>query len=303
MRMSDPLLAALNPLVPGGMLRSRVSINGRQLCWVETGSGEPTIVLEAGRNECSLSWARVIAQLARERVHVIASDRAGVGCSDPAPGEAILKRQVADLAVIIKHAAQGRCLLVGHSWGGALAQLLAFEHPDLVSGLVLVDPAHEQMIETLPAFLQGMIRAFPERVRPVLNAPGIGQLIQSRAAWQFARRLTEDRRTRELVIQAYRSCAGRPDELLGATRDLSLLQRLRAASHPFPAIPVVILSASQGFPHQVREHWTALQANLAAMASQGKHIVVADADHALPQKQPDRVVDAISEVIASLKLD
>ena len=120
------------------------------------------------------------------------------------------------------------------SWGiageGCWHNCLAFEHPDLVSGLVLVDPAHEQVIETLPAFFQGMIRAFPERVRPVLSAPGIRQLIQSCAAWQFARRSAENRRTRELVIQAYRSCAGRPDELLGATKDLSLLQRLGAAS-------------------------------------------------------------------------
>jgi pimeloyl-ACP methyl ester carboxylesterase len=301
--MSDPILEALNPLVPGGMLRGSVSINGRQLRWVETGNGEPTVVLEAGRNDCSLSWERVSAQLSREHVHVIAYDRAGVGCSDPAPGEAILQRQVADLAVIIKHAAQGRCLLVGHSWGGVLAQLLAFDHPGLVSGLVLVDPAHEQMTRTLPAFIHGMIRAFPAHVRPVLSALGIVRLIQSHAARQNARRFTEDRRTRDLVIQAYHSCAGHPDELLGAASDPSLLQHLRAASHPFPDIPVVILSASQGFPRRVREHWTALQANLTDMASQGTHIVVANVDHAIPQKRPDRVVDAIFEVVASQHLD
>jgi hypothetical protein len=49
----------------------------------------------------------------------------------------------------------------------------------------------------------------------------------------------------------------------------------------------------------MREHWTALQANLAAMASCGKHVIIANADHAIPQKQPDPIVDAILEVAAN----
>ena len=208
--MSDPILEALNLLVPGGMIRGSALINGREVRWVETASGEPTVVLEAGRNDFSLSWARVIALLAREHVHVVAYDRAGVGFSDPAPGEAILRRQVADLSVIIEHAAHGKCLLVGHSWGGVLAQLLALEHPGLVSGLVLVDPAHEEMISTLPPFIQGMIHAFPGRFRPVLSGLGIVQLIQSNAARQNALRFTEDRHTRSLVIHAYHSYARAP---------------------------------------------------------------------------------------------
>ncbi|HEX6555879.1 MAG TPA: alpha/beta hydrolase [Ktedonobacteraceae bacterium] len=301
--MSDPILEALNLLVSTGMIRGSLSMNGRKVRWVETANGEPTVVLEAGRNDFSLSWARVIALLAQEHVHVVAYDRAGIGSSDPAPGEAILRRQVADLAAIIKHAAQGRCLLVGHSWGGVLAQLLAFEHPELVSGLVLVDPAHEEMTNTLPVFIQGMLRAFPRRLRPVLSALGIMGLIHNHAARQNALRFTEDLHTRHLVIHTYHSYAGQPDELFGAASDSSLLQQLRAASHPFPDIPVIILSASQGFPRRVREHWTALQANLAALASQGKHLVVANVDHAIPQKRPDAVVDAICEILVPQRLD
>ena len=41
-------------------------------------------------------------------------------------------------------------MLAGHSLGGILVQLLAFRLPDLVAGLVLVDPGHEEMESLLP---------------------------------------------------------------------------------------------------------------------------------------------------------
>lgn len=297
--VSDAIIEALNSFVHEGVTRGSVSINGRRVCWVEAGSGQPTVVLEAGRNDISLDWARVIALLARQQVHVVAYDRAGLGMSDPAPTEAVLQRQLADLAAVITHTANGRCILVGHSWGGMLAQLLAFYHPGFVSGMVLVDPAHEDMAASLPAFVQGMVRVFPRRLRPVLNVLGIVPIIQSATARQRARRFTEDLHTRDLVIHAYHTCARSADELQGAVSDQPLLHQLRASPHPFPDIPIVILSATQGAPRRMREHWTALQANLAAMASCGKHVIIANADHAIPQKQPDPIVDAILEVAAN----
>jgi pimeloyl-ACP methyl ester carboxylesterase len=195
--VSDAIIEALNSFVHEGVTRGSVSINGRRVCWVEAGSGQPTVVLEAGRNDISLDWARVIALLARQQVHVVAYDRAGLGMSDPAPTEAVLQRQLADLAAVITHTANGRCILVGHSWGGMLAQLLAFYHPGFVSGMVLVDPAHEDMAASLPAFVQGLVRVFPRRLRPVLNVLGIVPIIQSATARQRARRFTEDLHTRD----------------------------------------------------------------------------------------------------------
>jgi pimeloyl-ACP methyl ester carboxylesterase len=61
-----------------------------------------------------------------------------------------LARQADDLALVITSTAGGPCVLAGHSWGGIVVQLLAWRRPDLVAGLVLVDPAHEQMTDALP---------------------------------------------------------------------------------------------------------------------------------------------------------
>jgi len=116
---------------------------------VEAGSGEPAVVLEAGLNNGAASWRRVMPLLA-PHMRVVAYDRAGIGGSSPPPGGVTVQGQVDDLASMISGLDAGPCVLAGHSWGGLLVQLLAFRRPDLVAGLVLVDPGHEDIEGILP---------------------------------------------------------------------------------------------------------------------------------------------------------
>jgi pimeloyl-ACP methyl ester carboxylesterase len=134
---------------------------------VEAGTGEPAVVLEAGLSNGAASWQRVMPLLT-PHVRVAAYDRAGIGGSASAPGLLTIDRQVDDLASVITGLAAGPCVLAGHSWGGMLVQLLAFRRPDLVAGLVLVDPGHEEMESGLPLPIQWgwrIIRAvFPDEL-------------------------------------------------------------------------------------------------------------------------------------------
>jgi pimeloyl-ACP methyl ester carboxylesterase len=140
----------------------------RLLRRVEAGSGERAVVLEAGLNNGAASWQRVMPLLA-PHVRVVAYDRAGLGGSASAPGLVTIDRQIDDLASVITGLAAGPCVLAGHSWGGVLVQLLAFRRPDLVAGLVLVDPGHEEMDSALPLSIRWgwrIMRAFvPDELR------------------------------------------------------------------------------------------------------------------------------------------
>jgi pimeloyl-ACP methyl ester carboxylesterase len=132
-------------------------VGDRTLWRVEAGAGRPDVVLEAGRNDVAASWSQVMRMLA-PHVHVVAYDRAGLGASAPSADPVILGRQLRDLEAVITGMAAGPCVLAGHSWGGIVVQLLAWRRPDLVAGLVLVDPAHEQMTEGLPKAARPAIR-------------------------------------------------------------------------------------------------------------------------------------------------
>ncbi|MFH9195738.1 alpha/beta fold hydrolase [Streptomyces globisporus] len=140
--MSDAVVKALSELIPCGAARGELDRGGRALRWIEAGSGSPTVVLDAASGTPALTWAPLLPELARH-VRVIAYDRAGLGLSDPAP-QLTAGSAVADLIALLTKAGRGPCILVGNSWGGQLVQQVAWTAPELVAGLVLVDPAHEE---------------------------------------------------------------------------------------------------------------------------------------------------------------
>ena len=120
---------------------------------MEAGAGEPAVVLEAGPGNGAASWQRVMPLLA-PHVRVAAYDRAGKGGSAPAPGLVTTGRQIDDLASVITGLAAGPCVLVGHSWGAILVQLLALRRPDLPlpssGGGVSYAPSSPDELEVLP---------------------------------------------------------------------------------------------------------------------------------------------------------
>lgn len=84
-------------------------------------------------------WQPLATQHLAE-IGVAAPDLIGCGRSSwVAPWT--IDANVAALAALLEHQADGPVVVVGHSFGGAVAMHLAAAHPDRVAGLVLLDPA------------------------------------------------------------------------------------------------------------------------------------------------------------------
>ena len=112
---------------------------GRSLYIRCKGTGSPTVVMEAGDEDTSDSYAfaePAVAKLARTCVY----DRANLGRSGSAPGPRGLPALVGDLERLLKTAqVPGPYVLVGTSGGGFITAGYASAHPRQIAGLVFVD--------------------------------------------------------------------------------------------------------------------------------------------------------------------
>jgi pimeloyl-ACP methyl ester carboxylesterase len=244
---ADPVLRALRSLLPAGVKRGEVRRDGRVIRWVESGHGEPVVVLDAAAAEPgSLAWAGVMPLVAA-RTRVVAYDRAGAGDSDPV-APLSLDGQLGDLTAVLEAAGGGRSVVVaGHSWGGLLAQLVALDRPGLVAGLVLADPADENYLDPPAETLKDGL-ALGEQVLALHASGDLAGAVREMSG-PYIRSLSGDPQVQELILDAYtRSYAKRTqaamvrDEHQLIADSLTVIQQ-RRASHPPLAMPVILFSA------------------------------------------------------------
>ncbi|HZI45815.1 MAG TPA: alpha/beta fold hydrolase, partial [Ilumatobacter sp.] len=126
-----------------------------------SGSGSPTVVLEAGIGGGIGSWAIVEARLSR-RTRVCAYDRVGVADESQAGQAGAASTIAADLGAALDAVdAHPPYLVVGETLGALYAEMFAATRGDAVAGLVLIDP-------TAPDFY--------DRVRPLLTLDDLARM-------------------------------------------------------------------------------------------------------------------------------
>jgi proline iminopeptidase len=109
----------------------------RLYCEVE-GEGVPLVLLHGGPGATHHYFHPHFSR-AKEFAKVIYLDQRGCGLSDYEPGEGYTMDQaVEDLDKLREALNLDMWVLIGHSYGGFLAQCYVFKHPDRVAGLVLV---------------------------------------------------------------------------------------------------------------------------------------------------------------------
>jgi pimeloyl-ACP methyl ester carboxylesterase len=120
-----------------------IDIGGLRQHIVELGADTtaPPIVLIHGAG-CNLEDMRLaLGERLALRRRVILFDRAGMGFSArEGRGGSSPAYQAAMLRDLLDRLGVDRAIVVGHSWGGALAVTFALDHPTRVAGLVLLAP-------------------------------------------------------------------------------------------------------------------------------------------------------------------
>ena len=104
------------------------------------GSGTPVVLLHGLASQRRF-WNPVARRIAAGAAGspILALDQRGHGDSERPEQPYDLSTVAADLATAMDALALSRAVVVGHSWGGAVAATFAAEHPDRCLALVAID--------------------------------------------------------------------------------------------------------------------------------------------------------------------
>jgi pimeloyl-ACP methyl ester carboxylesterase len=140
----------------------KIASNGIRIHVEERGSGDFALVFLHYWGGSSRTWGKVIAALPKS-YRTFAMDHRGWGESD-APASGYGLADLADDAQgVIEALELNRYVLIGHSMGGKVAQLMASRCPNGLAGLVLVAPSPPQPMATTPEAREVMARVYATR--------------------------------------------------------------------------------------------------------------------------------------------
>lgn len=163
-----------------------LTVNGNRVHYVEKGSG-PALVLIHGASGSLRDWTFDAVDRLSGRYRVIAFDRPGLGYTPRIDRDGASIFQQADLFVAAaRQLGADRPIVLGHSYGGAVALAWAVEHPDAVSGLVLVSAASQTWETGLPLFYRLSAGPLGGIANPAISALASEDRVQQAIASVFA---------------------------------------------------------------------------------------------------------------------
>lgn len=130
-----------------------VQVGGQTLFYTVSGRGGPALILIHGAGGSHLHWPAALRRMPGATVYAV--DLPGHGRSE-GPGRERIEDYVADIVRFMDAVGIPRGVLVGHSMGGAIAQMTALAAPERVAGLVLVGTGAR--LRVAPALLDGILQ-------------------------------------------------------------------------------------------------------------------------------------------------
>jgi len=260
-----------------------VSVTGRSvrvddldLYAEDRGEGAPTLVFIHYWGGSSRTWSEVIGLLA-DRFRCIALDLRGWGKSDRHAQDYSLSAQASDVEHVIEAFDVEDFVLVGHSMGGKIAQILAARRPRGLRALILVAPAPPTPILIPDEQKRGMLDSYatPDGVRDALQV-------------LTHRQLSDDQR-RQVTEDTVGGAEGAKIAWVSQGMALDISEQTAAISAP---ACIIVGSADQV------ESEAVLRQKLLALVPRARFEILEGVGHLSPLEAPGSVADAISDFLA-----
>ena len=230
----------------------RYAVDGHNMRLNCTGTGSPTILLDAGLGNDGTIWSGVQPVLAKT-TRVCSYDRAGFGWSDPLPPPRDADHIAAELHELLTAARiDGPIVLMGHSIAAVYLRDYATRYPAQVAGLIFVDGSTPWQNRD-PSFRSSdprrpwpRFKLLLERTAGHLGFPGIGAVAAEMASF-----------------------------------DQSGTETIHAA--PYGSLPILIFSQDQA-PDTT---WSRMQEDLKKLSTHSRRIVAKGSGHSIQLDRPE----------------
>jgi pimeloyl-ACP methyl ester carboxylesterase len=236
-----------------------------------TGTGSPTVVLEAGLGETSTAMAGWIAPAVTPTTRVCVYDRSGYGWSDPAPSPEDGRAVAANLHALL--AAAGVAppyVLAAHSSGGVYVRIFAGIYPTDVAGLVMLDAQPAEVYTQLP----GWRTFYSLYKRGEALAPSLARIGVARIGYDIAPSglPPEARAEQQAILSTADYYRALHDEIAQLRTSLNQAQ----AVTDFGDKPLIVVTAGK----DAQDGWLPLQDKMLQLSTNSVHRVLPDVSHA-----------------------
>ena len=274
---------------PGRM----IDVGGYSLHINCVGTGTPTVVIEAGWGDSSVSWSSWVQPEVARTTRVCTYDRAGMGYSEPGPLPRTAERFAQELHTLLSGAGvAGPYVLVGHSSGGLPVRVFAHRYVAEVAGVVLIESMSpsgaKPSASATPAqsdshSIADLAITVPARTGVLRLLAGPLQL-NAGLAPEVANAYTAVSVTARYLQTWLDEGKGMPESLAQAGVVKSL-----------GALPLIVLSS--GLKVSEDQDWQRMQTELLELSSSSQQLFADNSGHNIQIDQPEAAVGAIERMV------
>ncbi|WP_100074803.1 alpha/beta fold hydrolase [Chryseobacterium camelliae] len=283
-----------------GFINHTINVNGIQLHYVEGGSGSPLICLP-GWPQTWYSFHRIAPQLAKHfRVFVV--DIRGMGSSEAPESGYDKKTMASDIYGLIIQLGLQEAFVLGHDIGGMVAMSLAYNYPQVVSGLIVADGLHpnEGMLQMPLIPAAGTFRDKIDPVHPYTWWMGFNQvrglpekLLEGRyydlLDWLFRYVMIDESKISEFEKEAYAAVYNQPERIRASNAWYQAFNQDIEDSKDYSKLTMPVLGIASNVSYGFYQY------ALPMAAEQYELVYLPDTGHYMFEENPD----AVAEIICS----
>jgi pimeloyl-ACP methyl ester carboxylesterase len=291
-----------------------IDIGGRRLNLYCTGSGSPTVLLDADGDDGTPAWRFVQPEIAKHN-RVCSYDSAGVGFSDPVLTTLDANVEATDLRALVTHAGiLPPIVLVGYINSGLSDRLYVDRFPGDVAGMVLVAPIVPNQREVMSAELPFFANVWPQIDQNSAKCLAAAQRGEIHPTGPFAgcRYMSPD----PMLPSELKELIARQSEGPSFWRNFTLWNEKASAAQvtteqrSYGALPLVVLTTTKDIldlpiPKEQQARfaatWMRWHDSIAALSTRGVNMLVEDSTLSIPIDKPAAVITAIDTVIAAVR--